>query len=183
MDPKAGSGQRGLGSDVWFIRYRYAEVLLNAAEAAFELGQTGVAAEYMNQVRERAGITTALTAIDITFDRVAHERYVELAFEGLYFYDLKRWRLAHVVLNGAPISETEVVENIGDATKIQTQPYGFWPYKIYDPGNANDGKYVFKVLKPTRVTGADRFQLGNYYSAIGQEIINNNPQIIKNPNQ
>tara|TARA_R110000796_G_scaffold67449_5_gene154861 strand:+ start:131148 stop:133037 length:1890 start_codon:yes stop_codon:yes gene_type:complete len=183
MDPKAGSGQRGVQSDVWFIRYRYAEVLLNAAEAAFELNQPDKAAGYMNEVRTRAGITTLLVAGDITFDRIAHERYVELAFEGLYFYDLKRWRLAHVVLNGVPISESEITQNIGVATKIHTQPYGFWPYKIYDPGNANDGKYVYKVVRPTRVTGADRFQLGNYYSAIGQDIINNNPKIVKNPNQ
>ncbi len=54
QDPTVGSGSRGTGSEVPFIRYRYAEVLLNAAEAAFELGQPDVAAGYMNQVRERA---------------------------------------------------------------------------------------------------------------------------------
>jgi hypothetical protein len=183
LDPKAGSGQRGVQSDVWFIRYRYAEVLLNAAEAAFELNQPDVAATYMNQVRTRAGITTELTAGDITFDRIAHERYVELAFEGHFFYDMKRWRLAHIVLNGVPIDETGITENIGSATKIHTQPYGFWPYKIYDPGNVNDGKYIYKIIRPIKVTGADRFQFGNYYSAISQDIINNNPKIVKNPNQ
>jgi hypothetical protein len=57
LDPTTGSGRRGRGSDVAFIRYRYAEVLLNAAEAAFELGDNAKAATYMNQVRERAGLT------------------------------------------------------------------------------------------------------------------------------
>ena len=102
LDPTVGSGRRGRGSDVAFIRYRYAEVLLNAAEAAFELGQTGVAAGYMNQVRARAGLTIPLTAGDITFDRIVHERRVELAFEGHVLFDKKRWRIAHLVWDGTP---------------------------------------------------------------------------------
>ena len=183
QDPKAGSGQRGTRSDVWFIRYRYAEVLLNAAEAAFELNQNEVAAGYLNQVRRRAGITTDLAAADITFDRIAHERFVEFAFEGLHFFDLKRWRIAHEVLDGTPMDATSITENIGDATKRLTQPFGLWPYKYYNPGGPNDGTYIYKIVKPNRVTGADRFQFGNYYSEIGAGILNNNPLIVRNPNQ
>ena len=183
QDPKAGSGQRGTQSDVWFIRYRYAEVLLNAAEAAFELDQPDVAAGYLNQVRSRAGITTDLTAADVTFDRIVHERFVELAFEGLHFFDLKRWRIAHKVLDGTPMDANTITQNIGNATKRLTQPFGLWPYKYYNPGNPNDGSYLYKIVKPNRVTGSDRFQFGNYYSEIGQGILNNNPLIVKNPNQ
>ena len=183
QDPNTGSGRRGTQSDVWFIRYRFGEVLLNAAEAAFELGQPDVAAGYLNQVRARAGITTPLTGADVDFDRIAHERYVELAFEGLHFFDLKRWRLAHIVLDGNPISETEVTQNIGVATKRETQPYSIWPYKYHNPGDPNDGKYLYKILRLSRITGADRFQFGNYYSEIGQDLINNNPKLVRNPNQ
>lgn len=183
QDPAVGSGRRGTQSDVWFIRYRYAEVLLNAAEAAFELGQPEVAAGYLNQVRERAGITVPLTAADVTFDKIVHERYIELAFEGLHFFDLKRWRLAHIVLDGNPISETEVTQNIGVANKRETQPYSIWPYKYSNPGDPNDGKWLYQILKLSRITGADRFRLGNYYSEIGQDLINNNPKLIRNPNQ
>ncbi len=183
QDPKAGSGQRGTQSDVWFIRYRYAEVLLNAAEAAFELNQPTVAAGYLNQVRRRAGITTDLAAADITFDRIAHERFVEFAFEGLHFFDLKRWRIAHEVLDGTPMDAATITDNMGDATKRLTQPFGLWPYKYYNPGDANDGTYIYKIVKPNRVTGADRFQFGNYYSEIGAGILNNNPLIVRNPNQ
>tara|TARA_R110000744_G_scaffold374490_1_gene487320 strand:- start:20559 stop:22448 length:1890 start_codon:yes stop_codon:yes gene_type:complete len=182
QDPATGSGRRGTQSDVWFIRYRYAEVLLNAAEAAFELGQGEVAAGYLNQVRDRAGITVPLTATDVTFDKIVHERYVELAFEGLHFFDLKRWRLAHVILDGNAINETEVTQNIGSATKRETQPYSIWPYKYYNPGSPDNGKWLFKVLRLSRVTGSDRFRLGNYYSEIGQDLINNNPKLVRNPN-
>ncbi|HEX8607231.1 MAG TPA: RagB/SusD family nutrient uptake outer membrane protein, partial [Pedobacter sp.] len=68
MDPAPGSGQIGTRSEVWWIRYRFSEVLLNAAEAAFELGDLSTAAGYMKQVRDRAGLTTPLTPAQITFD-------------------------------------------------------------------------------------------------------------------
>lgn len=183
LDPTIGSGRRGRGSDVNFIRYRYAEVLLNAAEAAFELGQTSVAAGYLNQVRSRAGLTLSLTPGDITFDRIVHERRVELAFEGHTLFDMKRWRLANVVWDGNQMTVADLVSNIGNARKRNTQPFGLWPYKYYNPGNINNGKWLFKEVKPSPVTGANRFQLGNYYSQIGDDILSANPQIVRQPNQ
>ena len=183
VDPTPGAGSRGTNSEVPFIRYRYAEVLLNAAEAAFELGQKGDAATYMNQVRARAGLITQLSAADITFDRIVHERRVELAFEGHIFYDLKRWRLAHVVWDGNKMTAADLVSNIGTAAKRNTQPYGLWGYKLYDPSSANNGKWVYKIVLPSLVTGSNRFRLGNYYSAINDDIRANNPKIVRQPNQ
>lgn len=183
LDPVLGSGQRGVNSEVWLVRYRYAEVLLNAAEAAFELGQASEAAGYMNQVRARAGLVTPLKASEINFDRIVHERRVELAFEGHYLYDMKRWRIAHQIMDGNAITAAEVSKDLGKATKRNTQPWGLWPYKIYDPGSPNNGKWIYKQVKLSRVTGADRFQLGNYYSYIDDAIINNNPKLVRNPNQ
>ncbi len=181
LDPAEGSGRRGRRSDVAFIRYRFAEVLLNAAEAAFELGQTTLAADYLNRVRQRAGLTTPLT--QITFDRIVHERRVELVFEGHTLFDMKRWRLAHVVWDGSQMTVDQLVSDIGSARKRNTQPFGLWPYKYYNPGNPNNGKWLFKEVKPSPVTGASRFQLGNYYSNIGNDIVSANPKIVKQPNQ
>lgn len=183
LDPTVGSGRRGRGSDVAFIRYRYAEVLLNAAEAAFELGDATTAAMYMNQVRRRAGLTTALEPSEITFDRIVHERRVELAFEGHVLYDQKRWRLAHTTWNGSPMTKSDLVSNIGSSTKKNTQPWGLWPYKYYNPGGANDGKWVFREVLPGPVTGSNLFQMGNYYSRINDDVIAANPKIIRQPNQ
>lgn len=183
MDPVTGSGQIGTQSEVWWVRYRYAEVLLNAAEAAFELGQADVAAGYINQLRARAGLTTPLNASDITFDRIVHERRVELAFEGHEMFDNKRWRIAHKVWNGDNIGAADVLSNIGKADRVNTMVYGMWPYKIYNPGNPNNGKWVFKVVKPVNVTTPHRFRLGNYYSQISSDILSNNPKLVKNPNQ
>ena len=183
LDPVVGSGQRGVQSEVWFVRYRYAEILLNAAEAAFELGQASDAAGYMNQVRTRAGLVIPLTAASITFDRIVHERRVELAFEGHYLNDMKRWRIAHLIMDGNAINAGDLSKDLGKATKRNTQPWGLWSYKLYDPASVNNGKWIYKVVKLSRVTGADRFQLGNYYSSIADDVVNNNPKIVRNPNQ
>jgi hypothetical protein len=183
IDPTIGSGRRGRGSDVAFIRYRYAEILLNAAEAAFELGQPGEAVGYMNQVRARAGLTTPLTAANMTFDRIVHERRVELAFEGHILFDYKRWRIAHIVWDGVPTSQADLTTNIGKATQRSTQPWGLWPYKLYDPTSSNNGKWIFKEVRPPVVTGFDYFRLGNYYSQISDALIAANPKLVRQPNQ
>ena len=180
MGRARGAGQRGLKSDRWWVRYRLGEVYLNAAEAAFELGDEDAAAEYLNVLRRRAGFTIDLTAADLSFDRIAHERKVELAFEGHQLWDMKRWRLAHVVWNG---EQEPLTDQPWKADEVSTRVFGLWPYKYYEPGSPNNEKYVFKQVVPGQVTGADRFRLGNYYSFINDDIRNNNPQIVKNPNQ
>ncbi len=179
-DPVTGSGQIGTQSEVWNVRYRYAEVLLNASEAAFELGQTGVAAGYLNAVRARAGLVIPLTAADLTFDRFVHERKVELAFENHLLWDMKRWRLAHVKWDG---SNSDLTTNPGKATEPSTRVYSLWPYKIYSPGTANHNKWVFRKVLSGRVTQSHVFRLGNYYSRISDAIVNNNPLIVRQPNQ
>ena len=183
IDIVPGAGQIQNQSDVWYIRYRFGEVLLNAAEAAFELGNPDLAALYMNRVRQRAGFTTDLTAAEITFDRIVHERRAELAFEGHELWDMKRWRIAHLILNGETMSEEQLTENIGSATKMKTQVFALWPYKVYNPGSPNHEQWVFDIVKPDRVTNSDEFRLGNYYSSIGDDIRNRNPLININPNQ
>ncbi len=183
LDPTVGSGRRGRGSDVPFIRYRYAELLLNAAEASFELGDNTAAAGFMNKERSRAGLIVPLTAGDITFDRIVHERRVELAFEGHILYDMKRWRIAHIVWDGTPTTLSDLKSNIGAAKKRSTQPWGLWPYRYYNPSNPNNGKWVYREVLPALVTGFNRFQFGNYYSAIDDDLIARNPKIIRQPNQ
>jgi len=74
-----------------YIVFRYGEIRLNLAEAAFELENTDEALEYVNEIRERAGIAPLTT---ISRDKIRHERRIELAFEGHRFWDLRRWRIA-----------------------------------------------------------------------------------------
>jgi hypothetical protein len=96
------------GSDVQglnFIVMRYPEVLLTRAEALIELNQNlGEAASLINQVRQRPGVNMPpIGATDPATMRsaVRHERRVELAFEGLRWYDLKRWKTTEDKMNGS----------------------------------------------------------------------------------
>ncbi len=134
-------------------------------------------------VRARAGFTTPLIATQVTFDRLVNERRVELAYEGHLIFDKKRWRLAHIIWDGAQMSATELVTNIGDSKKRSTQPFGLWPYKVHNPGGANNGKWTFRIVKNSIVTGSSLFQLGNYYSEINSTILANNPKLVRQPNQ
>ena len=70
---------------------RYAEVLLNYAEAVAESGQgdKGKAKQYLNDIRHRAAFTDD---IELTIENVLHERRVELAFENDLPYTLHRRR-------------------------------------------------------------------------------------------
>lgn len=78
-----------------FYVFRYAETLLNMAEASFYLG-TGEALGALNEIRDRAGMPLRTEA---TQDNIRHERQVELCFEEHRFWDLIRWRAADGVLN------------------------------------------------------------------------------------
>ncbi len=70
---------------------RYAEVLLMAAEAENELGNTSNACQLLNQVRKRAGLQdfTSSDSKEVR-EKIWHERRVELAFEHDRTFDLRR---------------------------------------------------------------------------------------------
>ncbi|MGQ8335572.1 RagB/SusD family nutrient uptake outer membrane protein [Sunxiuqinia sp. A32] len=84
-------------SDTDFIIFRLGEIYLNLAEAAFELGKPNEAKDAVNEIRNRAGMPE-YELIDM--DKIRHERKIELAFEGIRFWDLRRWRTAHTELTG-----------------------------------------------------------------------------------
>lgn len=70
---------------------RYADVLLMKAEALNELGQTELAEDYLNMVRNRAGLDDIGNLSQADFrNAVLHERRMELAFEGQRWFDLIR---------------------------------------------------------------------------------------------
>ena len=94
------------GFQPWYY-FRYAEILLNFAEAANEAGgpdavpagSTLSARAAINQVRSRTGVNMpAVTAASQSDMRAAiqNERRIELAFEEHRFYDIRRWKIAEV---------------------------------------------------------------------------------------
>lgn len=106
----------------FFPNFRYAEVLLNFAEAVNEAygpddpstyGMT--ARQAITLIRTRAGLTANLNVVAATSqaqmrDAIRHERRIELAFEEHRGFDLRRWKLAETVLN-QPVVGLRIVKN------------------------------------------------------------------------
>jgi hypothetical protein len=138
-----------------WIDLRYGEILLNRAEAAVELGNNGDALTSINQLRTRAG-ATLYGSIDL--DKVRKERRMELAFENQYYWDLKRWRIADVVLDRAHFK-------------------GLMPYYVF-----NENKYIF-LAEPELFNREYTFQKQFYYEPIPGGEIGKNPNLLpNNPN-
>lgn len=97
-----GLGQSGIDLPI----IRYAEILLSYLEAKIEDGDPidqALLDGTINLVRERSSIgMPAITETDPVklLEIVRHERRVELACEGIRYWDLLRWHIADSVLNG-----------------------------------------------------------------------------------
>lgn len=77
------------------IVLRYAEVLLNKAEACHKTGDAAGANAAVKAIRDRVGLPYAEKAGDELWAAIRQERKVELAYEGLWYWDLRRWKVAH----------------------------------------------------------------------------------------
>jgi len=91
LDPKFPIVEGGTGQDVPWRYMRYAEVLLNYAEACIELGQEEEARTYINMIRKRAGLPNITETGDALRQRYRHERRIELMYEDHRFFDIRRW--------------------------------------------------------------------------------------------
>ena len=87
-------------SDQSWMELRYAEVLLIDAEAKSKINDISGAKTSLNTLRNKRGLPNTPSQTPAELMRaVEHERKVELAFEGHRYWDLRRWRKAHIVLN------------------------------------------------------------------------------------
>ena len=87
-----------------FTFIRYAEVLLNYAEACYRLNDAPEAVAKLNDVRTRPAVglpalSSSLSG-DALFAAIRQERKVELAYEGHDYWDMRRWKLAHTAFTG-----------------------------------------------------------------------------------
>jgi hypothetical protein len=139
-------------SDEDYMIYRYGEILLNHAEAAYYLGHTVEALDMINMIRGRAGMPL-LGAL--TEDAIRHERTVELAFEENRYWDLRRWRIAEEKING-----------------LRTKGLEFTYY-------FNEDRYdlMYKNGDPSSRT----FQERHYYLPLGVTRVADNPELVENP--
>lgn len=122
-----------------WLYFRYAEVLLNYAEAMYNaygatedpLGYGMTALQALNKVRTRSTMP-ALT--NMSAEDIIHERRVELGFEGHRWWDVRRWKLGSVfaapvksisiTLNGSNFvyTPTKLEDRVFDASKMNWYP-------------------------------------------------------------
>jgi hypothetical protein len=152
-------------SDQTWIELRYAEVLLNRAEAAYELNSLGQndksylqdAFTAINQIRERAGADMLASAANLTdVNIVRKERRKELGFENKIWWDMRRWRTADKEQNSTIYKE-------------------LMPFY-----SANDKKYFFDARldeRNIRYTFDTRW----YYEQIPNGEIQKSQKLIQNP--
>lgn len=79
-----------------YVILRYAEVLLNYAEAQIKLGNMEEARKFVNMVRVRNPSKPQMpeiSAANFSWDKYVHERVIELAFEGTRLWDITRWKI------------------------------------------------------------------------------------------
>mgnify|MGYP000412780396 CR=1 FL=1 len=136
-----------------FMVFRLGGILLNYAEAAFELGKSDDALWAVNQLRERAGIAQ-LT--EITREKIRHERKVELAFENHRWWDLRRWRTA--------------------VDAITRNFRGIYTFKDF-----STGKFVIEMNENAQGGIPAAFLERHYYLPIMPGRISNNPKLVENP--
>ena len=147
------SGNWAISPTNWIL-FRYGEVLLNYAEAAFNLNKPTEALDAVNLIRERAGVAL-LTSIDR--EKIRHERKVELAFEGHRYWDLRRWRIADTYLSRSFSGLKFILDY-------------------------NTKKYKIEVIDDIDGTNtAPKFYEKNYYLPITINRTGQNPNLVENP--
>ncbi len=135
-------------------RIRYAEVLLNYAEACIELGDDAEARTYINMIRDRAGMPSVTESGAALKERYRNERRVELAFEEQRFFDVRRWLIG-----------PESAGN-GYGIDIRYPKQGSYDHPTFTPIVVDDGRiWVNKV----------------YFVPITTDELNKNTALVQNP--
>ncbi len=183
---EAGEGK----SDQPFILMRYAEILLNAAEAGVELAMAGesapdgsnmlqVATEAINSIRERAGaslLTSMLDAGETARNIVRKERRKELALEHKIKWDLRRWRVQHYEGRDGFWGEIRDKNTYSNNSRYRFR--GLYPFFSKESGRYFfDSRFQWVSLKTFEYTIVD------YYFAIPGGEVSKSPVIDQQPNR
>lgn len=146
--------------EIPWIYMRYAEVLLNYAEACIGTGDEAEAITTLNKLRKRAGMPNipATTKGDALLDLCRNERIVELAFEEHRFFDARRWLTAEDDFS-------RKASGIDITAKL----------------NADNMTYTKTYKVPSSVTQYRKFNIQNYLSPIPEKEMKSNSLFIQNP--
>lgn len=147
--------------DVPWIFIRYAEILLNYAEASLELGELAEATEAINLIRRRAAmpdLPAGLSAAQLR-EEYRNERRIELALEEHRFFDARRWMIAPQVF-GENAQGIDIRVKATDSRDRST---------YYD--------YTYQVIDIQERAWDDKL----YFMPIHRDEINRNSLLVQNP--
>lgn len=190
--------------------FRYAEVLLNYAEARAELGALTSEdwAKTIGALRSRAGITGGLTTLPTTVDtylrsvyfptisdpvilEIRRERGIELAVEGFRFYDLIRWKrgeLFEIEWRGIYVPEANKLIDLDEDGKPDVYFFTTAPAsQVSGVTYLNVNTAAQKLTNGTSgeitwLTNIPRkFENKKYYYPIPETHLLTNPQLSQNP--
>lgn len=173
------------------ILMRYADVLLMYAEAKIELNDIDASIlDAINQVRARAygvavGQTSAYPAVTVTGQvalrkQLRMERRMEMAFEGLRYFDIRRWKLAEKVMNRPNYGLLAATNDL--RTKLVVPGLWFFPST---PNIDDDGTPDFTTMNQSliRKLSTRVFDKNKHYLwPIPASDILINPNLKQNPN-
>jgi len=173
-----------------FVLMRYAEVLLNAAEAGVELAIAGeaspdgsdmmqVATSAINDIRERAGATAfvgTITPDNNGRDVIRKERRKELALEHKSKWDIRRWRVQHYEARDGFWGEYKNKDIYSNSARYRFR--GLYPFL-----STQTGKYFFDARFQWVSLKTFEYNIIDYYFAIPSEEVAKSDVIDQQPNR
>ena len=120
-----------------WIAIRYAEVLLNYAEAAVKSSDNTLqkdASSKLNEVRRRVGLKDLNLKVEDLKEAIYRERKVELAYEGQYYWDMRRLKKSHEAFSNYRVHGLRVDKNGASYTYTYIDCDGqdrYYPEKLY----------------------------------------------------
>lgn len=120
--------------------FRLGEVLLNYAEACYRSNASPEANAAIRKVRARVGLPYSDKNGTALMAAIMQERKVELAFEGYYYWDMKRWKLAETAFTGTRVHGLKI-EKLGAGFK--------YTYVDCDKQDRNFPAKMYRIPLPT----------------------------------
>ena len=174
------TGGKAYGDNIRLNNYiimRYAEVLLNYAEACIQTGDAATAKTYINMIQERAGSNTISASVDMNV--LKKEKSYELWLEGCRWFDILRWNDAEGIARLKAVGSD--VPHLFD--KMFRQPKSDDRKVTWENDTEANSRFYTVSSSEAKDKGFKvGFQQGKHeLFPFPQTVIDKNPNLVQNP--
>lgn len=175
------------GNGFNWIDLRFAEVIINYAECANEIGNMTLAKDMVRQLRVRAGIKAGTSDYGLALvgggetakmrDLIMNERMIEFAFEGKRYHDLRRTRRMHLLEGTIDIVAFDPVSAEMKAFLEKVNDDGVLNRDTVDVNNKDTYNKFFKTASTVPISGVGPFAVPetDYFYALPSTFLNSTP--------